>query len=178
MKEVLDWAFHIIIAVIIGFLIITFVGQRTVVYGSSMEPTLHNYDQLIVEKLSTRFGKLRNGDIITVYVPEYLGEGKDYIIKRVIGVEGDRVEIRNGKIFLNDNALSEGYINGKSTLPVDQENSKVTVPAGKVYVLGDNRLPGASKDSRSIGLVDLKRVKGRAFVRVYPFNTFTMFKKQ
>ena len=173
----LDWALHIAIAVLIGFLIITFVGQRTIVYGISMEPTLHNNDQLVVEKLSTRFGKLKYGDIITIYVPEFLGEGKDYIIKRVIGVEGDSVEIKDGKVYLNGKALSEAYINGSGTQAVEPEFSQVTVPAGKVFVLGDNRLPGASKDSRTIGLVGLDRVKGRAFVRVYPFKAFTMFKK-
>jgi len=166
---------HIAIALVIGILIVTFVGQRTIVYGVSMEPTLHHGDQLIVEKITTRFGSLHHGDIVTIYVPEYLGEGKDYIIKRVIGVENDTVEIKDGKVYLNDEVLDEDYINGTSTSPVNPEYSSVKVPKGYVYVLGDNRLPGASKDSRSIGLIDLKRVKGKALLRFYPFSKFSLF---
>jgi len=177
LKEALDWIIHIAAAVLIGFLIVTFVAQRTIVHGISMEPTLHNGDQLIVEKLTTRFGKLRYGDIITVYIPEELGEGKDYIIKRVIGVEGDTVEIKNNKIYLNGEPLEEDYINGDTTLPVNPEYSKVIVPEGQVYAVGDNRLPGASKDSRSIGPIDVERIKGRALIRFYPFDKFKVFKR-
>jgi signal peptidase I len=174
---VFDWIFHIAIAVLIGFLVVTFVAQRTIVHGISMEPTLQDGDQLIVEKLTTRFGELRYGDIITVYIPEQLGEGKDYIIKRVIAVEGDTVEIKDGKIYVNEKLLVEDYVNGDSTLPVNPEYAKVTVPEGQVYAVGDNRLPGASKDSRSIGPVGNERIKGRALIRFYPFDKFKVFRR-
>lgn len=166
---------HIGVAVIIGVLIVTFVAQRTIVYGSSMEPTLQDNNQLIIEKITPRFGKLKYGDIVTVYVPEELSEGKDYIIKRVIGVAGDLVEIKDGGVYLNGKKLDEPYINGDYTYEVDPQYSSVKVPEGMVYVLGDNRLRNASKDSRSIGLIDIRKIRGRAFVRLYPFNGIRMF---
>jgi signal peptidase I len=166
----LDWAFHIGIAVLIGLFIVNFVVQRTIVNGNSMLPTLQDKNQLLIEKVSQRFGGLHRGDIVTIYVPEYLEEGKDYIIKRVIGIENDTVEIKDGKVYLNGTALQEDYINGTVTLPVNPKYDKITVPKGYVYVLGDNRLPNASKDSRTIGPVSLDRVRGKVLIRYYPFN--------
>lgn len=170
-KEVLDWSFHIAIAIIIGILVVTFVGQRTIVIGHSMEPTLQDHDQLIIEKLTTRFGNLKHGDIVTVFIPEKLEDGRDYIIKRVIGVEGDRVKIKDGKVYVNDKQLKEDYTSVDTTLEDDPANSDLTVGKGQIFVLGDNREPYASKDSRTIGLVDIKKVRGKAIFRFYPFKT-------
>lgn len=171
-REILDWALHIAVAIFIGIFIVTFVGQRTIVYGNSMEPTLQHNDQLIIEKLSSRFNRLDRGDIVTIYVPEFLDDGKDTIIKRIIGVAGDKVEIKDGKVYINGLELEEDYINGTSTGTVDEKFSSVIVPEGYVYVLGDNRLPNASKDSRSIGPVPLSRIKGKAVLRYYPLEKF------
>jgi signal peptidase I len=174
-REALDWFLHIGIAVIIGVLIVTFVAQRTIVYGSSMEPTLQDNNQLVIEKITPRFGKLKYGDIVTIYVPEELSEGKDYIIKRVIGVAGDTIEVKDGKVYLNGKKLDEPYMNGNYTYEVDPQYSSIKVPDGMIYVLGDNRLRNASKDSRSIGPVAIGKVRGRAFVRLYPFNKIRTF---
>jgi signal peptidase I len=171
-KEILDWALHIGLAVLIGILIVTFIGQRTIVYGNSMQPTLQQGDQLIVEKISPRLNKLNRGDIVTVYVPDELDAGKDTIIKRIVGVAGDTVEIKLGKVYVNGKELQEDYTKGDRTRPVNEEYSNVTVPRGYVYVLGDNRLPNASKDSRSIGPVEIGRIRGKAVLRYYPFNKF------
>lgn len=170
LMEALDWLLHIGIAVIVGLLIINFVAQRTIVIGFSMEPTLENGDQLIIEKLTLRFGKLKNGDIVTIYIPEQLENGKDYIIKRVIGVEGDRIEIKDGKVYVNGNQIEEPYTSTDITLQGESQYNDILVGKNQIYVLGDNRLPGASKDSRFIGLIDIGRVKGRAVFRFYPFN--------
>lgn len=175
--EVLDWILHIGLAVVIGVFIVTFVGQRTIVYGNSMQPTLQHKDQLIVEKISSRFNRLNRGDIVTVYVPEELDAGKDTIIKRIVGVAGDRVEIRGGKVYLNGLEYIEDYINGTRTGTVDNEFSEVTVAEGYVYVLGDNRLPNASKDSRSIGPVKISRIKGKVILRYYPLKKFSIASK-
>lgn len=169
-KEILDWGAHILIAVLIGLFIVTFVAQRTIVNGSSMEPTLQDRDQLIIEKITPRFGKLSMGDIVTIYIPENLESGKDYIIKRVIGVEDDTVEIKDGKVYVNGSVIEENYINGRRTDAVNDQYNKIVVPKGHIYVLGDNRIPGASLDSRSIGPIDVKRVKGKAVVRFFPLG--------
>lgn len=142
-----------------------------------MLPTLQSRNILLTEKLSTRFDNIHRGDVVTVYVPEYLEEKKDTIIKRVIGVAGDTVEIKDGRVFVNKKQLSEDYINGDTTLPVDIQYSKVTVPKGSVYVLGDNRLPNASKDSRIIGPVEMKRLRGKVLLRIFPLNEIGTLKK-
>ncbi|MDP4092881.1 MAG: signal peptidase I [Bacillota bacterium] len=170
----MDWIFHILIAVIAGILIVTFIAQITVVNGSSMFPTLQNGNILLTEKISQRFGAIHRGDIVTLYVPEFLEEGKSVIIKRVIGVAGDTVEVKDGKVFVNGKQLTEKYINGNYTEQYKGDPShdynKVTVQKGYIYVLGDNRLPNASKDSRIIGPVPLSKLRGKAFFRIYPFN--------
>ncbi len=159
---------HIIIAVAIGLFIVKFVAQITVVNGSSMVPTLQDGNRLLIEKLSPRFHKLQRGDIVTVNVPEFLEAGKETIIKRIIGLENDTVEIKEGKVFVNGSPLEESYINGDPTNAFEPQYSKLTVPKGSIYVLGDNR--GNSKDSRIIGPVDLGKVGGKVLVRIFPFN--------
>ncbi len=170
LKEAFDWLIHIVLAILIGLFIVTFVAQRTIVDGNSMLPTLHHGDQLIVEKISPRIGKLKKGDIVTVYIPEHLGKGKDYVVKRIIAIGNDTVEINNGKIFVNGDELKEEYINGSDTQEVNQEYSKLTIPEDCVYILGDNRFPHASLDSRSIGPVQKSKITGKVIVRYYPFK--------
>ncbi len=177
MKETLDWGIHILIAVLLGFFIVSFVGQRTVVNGASMEPTLHNGDQLIIEKISPRFGRLHRGDIITIDVKDYKEVPESPLIKRVIGLEGDNIEIKDGKVYVNGEEFKEDYINGNNTDIIEDKYSNITVPKGEVFVMGDNRLPGGSLDSRKIGPLDLKRVGGRAILRFYPFGKFGTLKK-
>lgn len=93
-REILDWALHIIIAFAIGIFIVTFVAQRTIVYNISMEPTLHEGENLIVDKISPRFGRIKRGDIVTIKnASDWLHEEGKTIIKRVIAVAGDSVEI-------------------------------------------------------------------------------------
>jgi len=170
-REILDWVKHIALAIIVGILFITFVGQRTVVYGMSMFPTLENGDQLIIEKISPKLGGVKHGDIVTIYIHGMLDEGKDYLIKRVIATEGDRVKIEDGKVFVNGTALDEGYIRGDYTYE-ERLTSELTIPKGKIFVMGDNRLRGGSNDSRSLGVFDTSAVRGRAIFRWYPFHKF------
>ena len=170
---------HIAIAVIIGLLIVNFVLQRTIVDGPSMEPTLQNKDNLWVEKISPKFGSFKVGSIVTINVPEEIrnqyNREKNPIIKRVIAVEGDTVEIKDGKVLVNGKEKEENYITGNRTeVGSTSKFSKLTVPKGHIYVLGDNR--GNSTDSRIIGPVDKKWVIGRAFVRTSPINKMGFLK--
>jgi len=166
---------HIFIAVVLGVLIVNYVAQITVVSGNSMEKTLHNGDRLIIEKISPRLGNINRGDIVTIDDPVKLDLRTSPIIKRVIGIEGDLVEIRDGKVYVNEEELKEDYINGDTTLEVNKDYSKVRVEEGCVYVLGDNRLPNESKDSRTIGTENVDNITGRAMLRFFPFNTFYLF---
>lgn len=170
LREVLDWALHIGIAVVIGLLIVNYVVQITIVNGVSMVPTLQHNDKLLVEKISPRFeGKIQRGDIVTVHIPELLEDGKETIIKRVIGLENDTVEIkRDGKVYVNNEMLDEGYINGPTTNIPDPRYAKVKVPEGHVFVMGDNRMN--SLDSRIRGPISMEKVTGKVLVRILPLD--------
>ncbi len=167
MKETVSWLIHIVVAVLIGLLIVTFVAQMTVVKGQSMYPTLQDGNRLLIEKISPKINMLHKGDIITINttVP---GNIKETIIKRVIAVENDTVEIKDGKVFVNDKPTDEPYIYGAVTNPNQEQYSKMKIQKGQVYVLGDNRLN--STDSRIIGPQEISNVTGKVMVRVYPFN--------
>lgn len=169
-KEILDWALHILIAFAIGIFIVTFVAQRTIVYKTSMEPTLYDGDNLIVEKITPRFGRIKRGDIVTIKnASDWLHEEGKTIIKRVIAVAGDSVEIKDGKVFVNGEQLIEDYIKGNYTMSMSSKYSNMTVPEGHVYVLGDNRSTNIV-DSRTIGPISLDKIESRAIIRIYPFN--------
>lgn len=169
----MDWTVHIAIAVVIGLLIVNFVIQRTIVDGPSMEPTLQDKDNLWVEKISPKLGSFKVGSIVTIDVPEEIrslyNREKNPIIKRVIALSGDTVEIKDGKVYVNGVAKVENYITGNSTEPTGKpEFSKLTVPQGSIYVLGDNR--GNSTDSRIIGPIQKKWVIGKVFIRLFPLK--------
>jgi signal peptidase I len=179
MKEALDWTIHIAIAILLAVLIVNFVAQVTVVQGSSMENTLSEKDRLLIEKLSVRFGKINRGDIVTVNDPD--GDDGIYlrnspIIKRVIGIEGDLVEIRDGNVFVNGEILEEDYIRGDETYPIRDEFSNVKVPEGYVYVIGDNRIFGQSSDSREFGPVKTEYIGGKAVLRFFPFSRISLLR--
>lgn len=151
-----------------------FVIQRTIVDKYSMEPTLYMGDNLWVEKLSTRFGNIDRGDIVTISVPGILPEGEDIIIKRVIGLEGEQVEIKDGKVYIDGKALKEDYTKEGITDAKNMGYDKIKVPEGQVYVLGDNRLN--SLDSRIIGPVNMDQLTGKAVLRFYPLNKIGLIK--
>lgn len=151
----------VISAGIIAFIIITFIGQVTVVRGASMEPTLHDNERLIANKISYRFETPERGEIIIFRPPL---EIKRNYIKRIIGVPGDKIEITDGEIYINSEKLEEPYVKSRS-----YENIPPTiVPDNSFFVLGDNR-PNSS-DSRYWGFVPRKNVVGRAWIVFWPLN--------
>lgn len=168
-KEAIDWGLHIILAVLVGLFIVTFVAQLTVVNKTSMLPTLQNGNILIIEKISHKLNRIKPGDIVTIN-DVYVGGKKEIIIKRVIALGGDTVEIKEGKVFVNGKELYEPYINGNETLPGKPEYSNMKVPEGCIYVLGDNRLPNQSLDSRMLGPISMKKIRGKAIIRLFPLN--------
>jgi signal peptidase I len=171
--ELLDWLKYILIAVLIGLLLVIFVVQRNSVIGQSMVPNLHDTDQLLVEKITRLFHGIGYEDIITIStrdLPEH--EGGPNIIKRVVGLPGDTIEIRTDGVYRNGAKLDESrYLQaGMTTRIRNLAFAKVTLGEDEYYVLGDNR--EVSLDSRSFGPVPLRSVIGKVLLRFYPFSKF------
>jgi signal peptidase I len=149
-------------ALLIALLINVFVGQATRVEGQSMEPNLHSEQRLVVEKLSYRFHGPQRFDIVVLKMPS---QGEELLIKRVIGLPGETVEVQDGQVYVNGNLLAEPYTD-QTTHP--GRNGKVTVPPLHIYVMGDNR--DRSNDSRSFGPVPIDNVVGRAWLSYWPLE--------
>lgn len=165
-------------ALVLALGIRTFVAEARYIPSSSMEPTLQIKDKLIIEKIGYHFHDPQRGDIVVFKpTPELQKENfKDAFIKRVIGVPGDKIEMRGGTVYVNGKPLTEKYIASKPDCPtvltnlVDKSKCTInrTIPEGQYLVLGDNR--NNSYDSRFWGLVPKDYIIGRAVVRFWPFN--------
>ena len=157
------------------FLVVTYVGQRTKVSGASMEPTLSDGDNLLVDKISYRFSEPERFDII---VFPYQYKENTYYIKRIIGMPGETVRIdEEGIIYINGEELVESY--GREVIRADRLGvaaEGVTLADNEYFVLGDNR--NASSDSRDASVGNIKRedIIGRAWVRIYPFDKIGFIK--
>ena len=165
------------IALLLAFLIRTFIAEPRFIPSDSMVPTLHTGDRLIVEKVSYRFHPPKLGDIIVFLPPEELqrqGYQKDQaFIKRIIGEPGKEVKIEDGTVYLNKEPLEENYIAEPPERPYpDPENpqscTQQLVPTSEFFVLGDNR--NDSRDSRYWCFVPEENIIGRAVFRFWPFN--------
>ena len=173
MKNVLEWVKEIVIAVIIAAIILTFI-KPIVVRQSSMEPTFYSGDYIFISKQAYRLlGEPERGDVIVFRTDMKDENNKDKnLIKRIIGLPGDTVEIIGGYVYLNGKLIDEPYLNEQG---ISGEMDEVTVPDGKLFVMGDNR--GVSQDSRDVlvGCVDEQNILGKVFVRLYPFNRIETF---
>ena len=154
------------IVLILILLIKIFLFNWTIVIGESMFPTLNNRDILIINKTHILVKGYDRGDIVTLKSPD--GDGKVYI-KRVIGFGGDTVEIINGEVYLNGDLLDEDYIE-KDSFTHAYYGVKWEVPEGYAFVLGDNRMAGASKDSRFFDCIPISSLRGVAIYRLFPFD--------
>lgn len=163
LREMWDWIKTIILSMALALLINVFI-QPTIVKGESMYPTLENKDLVITLKTAYLNSIPKQGDIV-IFKSSF--ENKIYI-KRVIGTSGDRVEIKNGQVYVNSKELAEEYVSTNYT----EGNIDILVPEGKVFVLGDNRWPNASLDSRSsvLGLIPGEDIIGKTVYRIYPLQ--------
>ncbi|MDR3072476.1 MAG: signal peptidase I [Clostridiales Family XIII bacterium] len=166
-RGTLIWVRDVLIAITFSLLILLFI-KPTVVREHSMENTLHPNDYVFVSKQAYRFGEMHRGDVV-VFKSDLKSEdgSTKNLIKRVIGLPGDSIEIYGGNVYLNGEKLKEDYIKDGVTNGVLE---KVVVPEGRLFVMGDNRQQ--SKDSRDpeVGFVSEKEVLGKAFFRLYPLS--------
>ena len=167
MRETISFILYIAIVFLLTYLVIHYVGQRTQVSGTSMEYTLRDGDNLIVDKISYRFHKPERYDII-VFPFQY--EENTYYIKRIIGLPGEKIQIsEDGAIYINGKVLEESY--GREVMEdPGQAEEPIELDDDEYFVLGDNR--NASSDSRdpSVGVIHEEDIIGRAWLRIYPFD--------
>jgi len=148
-------------AIVIAVLINLFVAQATRVYGHSMEPTLHTNQRLVVEKVSYKLHLPHRGDVVVIHLPDH---SRELLIKRVIALPGETIEVKNGGVYINGERLNEPYL----SVETNGTYGPFTVPPNHIFVMGDNR--GASNDSRSFGPIPIDQVVGRAWISYWPFE--------
>lgn len=188
LDEILQWIFAITIAIILAILIRGFVFEQVQVHGQSMESTLHHNDRLILNKLGLNNRVFEPGDIVVIeiYPSEFrilrfmnnskflkklfpISTGEDYI-KRIIAVEGDTVDIRDGYLYVNNIPRNESYVNEAGVTKEKSFDLPYTVQEGEVFVMGDNRLH--SSDSRDLGPISTDKILGVTTFRLWPLGDF------
>jgi signal peptidase I len=164
-RALTEWVVAIGIAVLVAFVIKTFVLQAFVIPSGSMEDTLQIGDRVLVRKIAFDIDDVQRGDIVVFRNPARLPSEPEHLIKRVVGLPGDTLESRDGVVFVNGDRIEEGYLKpGSATdrLPPTE------VPDGSLWVMGDNRR--ASEDSRAKGPIPADDLVGRAVVRIWPVS--------
>lgn len=175
MKEILYNSLFLLFVLIITLLLVKFVAQRTTVSGSSMEPMIHDGDSLIVDKITYRFRDPERFDII-VFPFEY--QQDTYYIKRIIGLPGESVRIdENGNIYINGEILVENYGAEVIEDPGNAYN-EIILREDQYFVLGDNRNNSSDSRNPAVGLIHRDRIVGRAWLRIFPFDSFGLIRHQ
>ena len=177
MRELLNTAIYLLCVLGAVWLVITLVGQRTEVEGASMENTLHNGDNLIVDKLSYRFHDPERFDII---VFPFQFQDNTYYIKRIIGLPGETVQIMDdGSIYINGEKLEENY--GMEVIKpetIGRAAEPIELGDDEYFVMGDNR--NNSSDSRTdmVGNIKRENIIGKAWLRIWPVSDFGVLQHQ
>lgn len=188
-KEVKEWSKALLLALVAAIFINVFIFENQQVKGSSMLPTFHEDERVMVWKLS-HFAHVEPnyGDVVIIdsrvervrtlkdeFIDQALiskilhQQNENFWIKRVIGKEGDILEFKEGKVYRNGEALEEDYINE----PMNDEGEAITVPKNHVFVMGDNR--NHSSDSRFIGPVPIENIRGTVLFRFWPLDSMKTF---
>ena len=168
----------LVLTLIIFWVIQSFVAQPFKVQQRSMQHTLEEDQYVLVDKLTPRWDTYKHGDIVVFNPPpNWVAAGGEPYIKRVIGVGGDTIDVHDGAVFVNGTKLVEPYVfkedddSTQATEPTGTTDHWV-IPDGQLFLMGDHR--GNSADSREFGPVDVATVIGRAWLRYWPVNTFTV----
>lgn len=172
-KEIISWIIYFIIIIAATYLIVTYVGQRTKVSGESMQPTLQDGDNLIVDKISYRF---RDPERFEIIVFPYQYEDETYYIKRIIGIPGDTIQIIQDEdgvfVYINGERLGEDYINEEMDFAragIAQE--PITLGEDEYFVMGDNRNHSSDSRETNVGILKREDLVGRAWLRIWPLES-------
>ena len=173
-KDIIGMVVYFLIVVAVMVFVVKFIGQRTVVIGDSMQTTLSDGDNLITDKITYRFRDPKRFDIVVFTFKENTSK---LLIKRIIGMPGETVQIKNGKVYINGYELLENY--GIAVMnDAGLASEPILLGEDEYFVLGDNR--NNSQDSRfsSVGNVSRSDLIGRAWVRLWPLDKICLLKHQ
>lgn len=177
LKELLSTGLYLLIVLVATYLVIAFVGQRTEVDGASMETTLSDGDNLIVDKITYRFGDPQRFDII-VFPFQY--QEDTFYIKRIIGMPGETVQIdENGNIYIDGEVLDEAY--GREIIKAENvgiASQPIELGEDEYFVLGDNRNNSTDSRTEIVGNIHRDDIIGRAWLRIWPLSEFGILKHQ
>ena len=175
LRTILGYILYILVIIGLTWMIVTFVGQRTRVSGQSMETTLQDGDNLIVDKISYRFHDPSRYD--TIVFP-YKYEENTFYIKRIIGLPGEIVQVKDGYTYINGKKLTSDIYGREVMDEPGIAEEPIKLGSDEYFVLGDNR--NHSQDSRDpyVGVLKRSDLMGRAFVRIYPLNKFGVIKHE
>lgn len=174
-RELFGWIAYIAIILAITFFIVTYVGQRTTVQGSSMESTLQDGDNLIVEKISYRFVEPERFDIV---VFPYRYEPDTFYIKRIIGLPGETIQIKEGFVYINDTLLEEDVYGLEVMMDPGIAANPIQLGEDEYFVLGDNRNNSSDSRTEQVGVIKKDELIGRAWVRIFPFSKVGVIKHE
>ena len=174
LKEFASWVIYILFIIAVTYFIITFVGQRTKVDGSSMETTLSDGDNLIVDKISYRLRDPQRYDII---VFPYRYAENTYYIKRIIGMPGETIQIIEGEVYINGELLGEHY-GAEVMVNPGIAAEPIILGEDEYFVLGDNRNHSSDSRDSSVGVLKREDLIGRAWVRIYQFDKMEVIRHE
>ncbi|WP_353892125.1 signal peptidase I [Proteinivorax hydrogeniformans] len=169
LNELKEWGKSIAVAIILALIIRGFFMESFIVDGRSMEPTFINQERVLVNKFIYNFRDPDFGDIVVFPYPV---DEERVLIKRVIGTANDKIEIKNGALFINKEPVTEEYIlQGYS----GQNYGPVNVPEGMIFVLGDNRSNSVDSRNNEVGFISTDDVRGKTFLRYWPLSQLNYF---
>jgi len=176
-RYIFEWAIDIVIAGIIVYLITTYAFQNMYVVGSSMKPTLNNGEAVLVNKLTYSMKEPSRYDIVAFKHINIAGEEINFV-KRIIGVAGDKIDIIDHAIYINDEILGESVseYNKQDIIKTGSMSYPIIVPKDAYFVLGDNKTNSVDSRYQEVGLIPKKELIGKIFVRIWPLWEFKIFK--
>ncbi len=172
-EKLISMSITILMALVLTFLFVTFVGQRNVIDGSSMEATLSDGESILLDKCSYRFGRPKRFDIVDFSCPTDLGHA---YIKRIIGLPGESVEIREGVVLINGVVLAGDNFGNAPINDGGLASEPVLLGTDEYFVLGDNRNDSVDSRSAEVGNVRKSDIMGKVWLRLSPLNKFGIIK--
>lgn len=170
-RNFLENVLYIVIAAGLALFVQAFIARPFIVNGSSMDPTFKSNDYLIVDELTYKFREPARGDVVIFRAPP---EPNKFYIKRIIGLPGETISINGTKVTIINTAHPDGFTLDESFIAHPQQSTlSMKIPEGQYFVMGDNR--AGSYDSRSWGTLPETNIRGRAFLRLLPFKSISVF---